>query len=126
MPNSVLASMAWEICAILRQIDGQSDRAATWTNVIKRFLIDYWPNDVSARTAEVSDDLAKLPGLAGLAFEDAVDTVLGLIRPAKFYDLRHWLELGEPNDPISTYPRTALRLIRSEEHTSELQSLMPN
>src|SRR3546814_14873626 len=29
MPNSVLASMAWEICAILRQIDGQSDRAAT-------------------------------------------------------------------------------------------------
>src|SRR3546814_15790700 len=88
MPNSVLASMAWEICAILRQIDGQSDRAATWTNVIKRFLIDYWPNDVSARTAEVSDDLAKLPGLAGLAFEDAVDTVLGLIRPAKFDDLR--------------------------------------
>src|SRR3546814_12098355 len=75
--------MAWEICAILRQIDGQSDRAATWTNVIKRFLIDYWPNDVSARTAEVSDDLAKLPGLAGLAFEEAVDTVLGLIRPAK-------------------------------------------
>src|SRR3546814_3136498 len=37
MPNSVLASMAWEICAILRQIDGQSDRAETWTNVIKRF-----------------------------------------------------------------------------------------
>lgn len=113
MPNNVLASMAWEICTILRQIDGQSDRAATWTNVIKRFLIDYWPNDVAARTAEVSDDLAKLPGLAGPAFEEAVDTVLGLIRPAKFYDLRHGLELGEPNDPIATYPRTALRLIAS-------------
>ncbi|GGB68982.1 SIR2 family protein [Blastomonas aquatica] len=112
MPNSVLASMAWEICTILREIE-ETERAATWTNVIKRFLTDYWPNDVAARTTEVSDDLAKLPGLAGLAFEEAVDTVLGLIRPTKFYDLRNGLELCESNAPIATYPRTALRLIAS-------------
>lgn len=40
-------------------------------------------------------------------------SVLGLIRPAKFYDFRHGLELDEANDPILTYPRAALRLIAS-------------
>ncbi|MDK2770358.1 MAG: SIR2 family protein [Sphingomonas sp.] len=113
MPNAVLASMAWELCTILRQIDGESERAATWKTVFRQFLTDYWPNDVAARTAEVSDDLAKLPGLAGSAFEEAVEIVLGLIRPAKFYDLRHGLELDEASDPIATYPRASLRLIAS-------------
>lgn len=113
MPNSVLASMAWEVCNILRQIDGQTERAETWTGVIRPFLTNFWPNDVAARTVEVSDDLAKIPGLTGPAFEEAVEAILGLVRPAKFYDIRHGIELDEANDPILSYPRATLRLIAS-------------
>nr|WP_237684442.1 SIR2 family protein [Pseudaminobacter soli] len=113
MPNSVLSRMAWELGSLLRNEPDLGAKAAYWERAVEPFLTGYWPNDVSARTAEVSENLARLPALAGDAFEQAVDVILGLVRPIGRYELRFALGLDEVDDLIARYPRAALRLIVS-------------
>ena len=113
MPNNVLTSMAWELTSMLRGRDGAETKAAFWDEVIAPFLRDYWPNDVSARTPEVSENLAHLPGLAGDAFERAVDLVLDLIRPIQRYEVCYGLGLDDEEDFLALQPRASLLLISS-------------
>jgi|GEM_PF-1265759 len=110
--NTVLARMAWELSSMLRSNVGADARGAFWAEAISPFLCDYWPNDVSARTTEVSENLAHLPALAGTAFDEAVAVVLDLACPIQRYEIRFGLGLGEDdNDCISQYPRTSLIFI---------------
>jgi len=111
MPNTVLARMAWEIGHLLRERDDDAGRAEYWDTSVAPFLRDFWPNDVAARTTEVSENLAHLPALAGDAFERAVTQILDLVRPIQRYELRNGLGLDDERDLISRYPRSALRLI---------------
>jgi len=107
--NTVLARMAWELSAMLRDNDGADARGAFWAEAIAPFLHDYWPNDVSARTTEVSENLAHLPALAGTAFEQAVAVVLDLVCPIPRYEIGFGLGLDEhDNDFIGQFPRTVL------------------
>lgn len=110
LPGDVLARMAWEIGSNLRDKPGASERAQYWIEVVEPFLVGYWPNDVAARTPEVSKNIAHLPALAGDAFERAVDVVLGLVRPAEQMDLRLGLGLDEGN-LLGRFPHAVLRLI---------------
>ena len=111
MPNNVLARMAWEIGHLLRERDNDAARAAYWDCSVAPFLRDFWPNDVAARTTEVSENLAHLPALAGDAFERAVGQILDLVRPIQRYELRYGLGLDDERDYIRRYPRSALKLI---------------
>ena len=110
LPGDVLARMAWEIGSNLRDKPGADERAHYWIEVVEPFLLGYWPNDVAARTPEVSKNIAHLPALAGDAFERAVDVVLGLVRPAEQMDLRLGLGLDEGN-LLARFPHAVLRLI---------------
>ncbi len=97
---------------MLRDNDGAAARGALWSEAIAPFLRDYWPNDVSARTTEVSENLANLPALAGTAFEQAVVVVLDLVCPIQRYEIGFDLSLDEDdNDLISRYPRTTLSFV---------------
>ena len=68
VPNSVLSRMAWELTHLLQDKPNSATRAI-WDSLVEPFLANYWPNDVSARTIEVSENLVRLPALAGDAFE---------------------------------------------------------
>ncbi|WP_197279296.1 SIR2 family protein [Novosphingobium sp. AAP1] len=111
MPNTVLARMAWEVGYLLRERKGDVERAAYWDSAVMPFLRDFWPNDVVARTSEVSENLALLPALAGDAFERAVVQILDLVRPIQRYELSYDLDLDGGRDLISRYPRSVLKLI---------------
>lgn len=111
IPSRVLARMAWELTSLLRGKRNAKNQAKYWDAVIAPFLTRYWPNDVAARTAEVSENLAHLPALAGNAFERAVSTVLGLVRPIARYEIRFGLGLDRESKLITKYPRSALKLI---------------
>lgn len=113
MPNSVLASMALELTSLLRAKTENAARAAYWDNAVSPFLRDYWPNDVSARTVEVSENLVRLPALAGEAFERAVGAVLELICPISRYELRYGFGLDDDDDLVRHFPKAVLRLIVS-------------
>lgn len=113
MPNSVLSRMAWELGSLLRNKQNGVAKAAYWDAAVAQFLTDYWPNDVSARTPEVSEHLVRLPALAGDAFERAVDVVLGLIRPIKRHELGYGLGLSDEEDLLQRYPRATLKLVVS-------------
>lgn len=112
MPNTVLARMAWEIRHQFRGGD-DAERATLWDSSVAPFLRDFWPNDVAARTTEVSENLARLPALAGNAFERAVTQILDLVRPIQRHELWYDLGLDEGNDLLARYPRSALRLINA-------------
>lgn len=110
--NKALARMAWELTSLLRDKLGAEERGQYWDQAIAPFLLDYWPNDVSARTIEVSENLAHLPALAGASFERAVAIVLDLICPIQRYEIRFGLGLSSDGDDlIALYPRAALTLI---------------
>jgi hypothetical protein len=111
MPNSVLSRMGWELTHLLQDKPDAATRATYWNSTVEPFLTNYWPNDVSARTIEVSENLARLPALAGDAFERAVDAVLGLVRPIVRPELSHSLELDDEGGLIHRLPRAVLRLI---------------
>lgn len=113
VPNSVLARMAWELGALLRDHKDAASRAEHWDAAIAPFLRDYWPNDVSARTTEVSENLVRLPALAGSAFERAVGTVLDLVCPIQRQELGYGLGLEDDEDFLTTFPRASLTLISS-------------
>ena len=113
MPNNVLARMAWELTSLLRQKSTAQDRERCWDNVVAPFLLDYWPNDVSARTHEVSENLAHLPGLAGGAFERAVALVLDLVCPIQRYELSFGLGLDDDENHLELHPQACLMLLSS-------------
>jgi hypothetical protein len=130
--NTVLARMAWELSSMLRDNDGVDARGAFWAEAIAPFLRDYWPNDVSARTPEVSENLAHLPALAGTAFEQAVTLVLDLVCPIQRYEIRFGLGLDEEdNDFITHFPRTTLVFLagildRAASPPSDLAQVIEN
>jgi NAD-dependent SIR2 family protein deacetylase len=111
MPNSVLSRLAWELTHLLEDKPNPATRADHWSDAVEPFLTDYWPNDVSARTTEVSEHLVRLPALAGDAFERAVDVVLGLVRPIVRHELRYSLGLDDEWGLIHRFPGAMLRLI---------------
>jgi hypothetical protein len=111
MPNSVLSRMAWELTHLLQDKPDAPTKAIFWNSAVEPFLTDYWPNDVSARTIEVSENLVRLPALAADAFERAVDAVLGLVRPIVRHELRYGLGLDDDDGLIHRFPRAVLRLI---------------
>lgn len=111
MPNSVLSRMGWELTHLLQDKPDAATMATYWNSTVEPFLTDYWPNDVSARTIEVSENLARLPALAGDAFERAVDAVLGLVRPIVRPELSYSLELDDEGGLIHRFPRAVLRLV---------------
>jgi hypothetical protein len=111
MPNSVLSRMAWELTQLLESKPDAATRAIYWDSAVEPFLTDYWPNDVSARTIEVSENLVRLPALAGDAFERAVDAVLGLVRPIVRHELSYGLGLDHEAGLIHRFPRAVLCLI---------------
>ncbi|MER8905208.1 SIR2 family protein [Mesorhizobium sp. M0772] len=113
MPNNVLSRIAWELGSLLRDKKDADAKAAFWDASIVPFLRDYWPNDVSARTSEVSENLAHLPALAGEAFERAVPTILDLVCPIQRYDLRYGFGLEDEEDLLAQQPRASLLLISS-------------
>ncbi|MBC9033012.1 SIR2 family protein [Sphingomonas sp. JC676] len=113
MPNKVLSSMAWELGSLLRDKKDAGEKAAYWDAAILPFLRDYWPNDVSARTSEVSENLAHLPALAGKAFERAVPVVLDLVCPIQRHELCYGLGLEGDEDLLTEQPRASLLLIGS-------------
>jgi hypothetical protein len=110
VPDATLAAIAFSLWRLLAQRDA-ADRAGYWTGTIKPFLQDYWPNDVTARTEEVSAHLAKIPAMAGSAFDDAVETVIGLMRPFALQEIRYGLDFEHDSDPIALYPGGVLHLL---------------
>jgi hypothetical protein len=113
MPNNVLARMAWELTSLLRQKNAARDREIYWDDVVAPFLRDYWPNDVSARTHEVSENLAHLPGLTGGAFERAVALVLDSVCPIQRYELSFGLGLDNDENHLELHPQACLMLLSS-------------
>lgn len=111
MPNTVLARMAWELGSLLRAKPDAAVRADYWNTAVEPFLTDFWPNDVSARTAEVSERLVGLPALAGDAFGRAVDVILGLVRPIVCHELRYRFGFYDEGGLIRQFPRAVLQLI---------------
>lgn len=109
MPDDLLAALAWELGAVLRHAAKDGDAAETWDRLIEPFLLDYWPNDVAARTQEVTRNLARLPSLSGAAFAKAAEVVLGLVVPIEVRDIGYGLDLDE--EVLTAYPRASLELL---------------
>lgn len=108
MPNEHLASLAWDLASLLRQ-ERERNPASYWRYRVSRFLAECWPNDVAVRTEGVTGNLGHLPGLAGDAFPEAVDTILELTVPIRIRSIAYGLDLD--HDAMRAHPRAALRLL---------------
>jgi len=109
MPDDLLAALAWELGSVLRHHGKDDDPAEIWGRMIEPFLLNYWPNDVAARTPEVTRNLARLPSLSGTAFARATGVVLGLVVPIEVSDIDYGLGLDE--EVLTAFPRASLELI---------------
>jgi hypothetical protein len=108
-PGKALRSIAWSLWRSLLDVK-KARRKAHWARYINPFLEKVWPNDISTRDASISENLARIPSVAGAAFPDAVRVISSLVVPFKTYSVATGLGVDENSAILSRYADSLLEL----------------
>ncbi len=109
-PSTALRSVAWGLWRSLADPRG-GDAAAEWQRRIRPLLERVWPNDVIARSPEVSRMLIEIPAAAGEQLPDAVRVVSPLIVPSEIRSVEFDFGIHGHSELIKRSPNELFDLV---------------
>ena len=101
--------------SVLLALANTLEQHGDWKSFVKPFIQNGWPRHLRYRSDESTRGFVFLAEHAGSDFEDAVQTILPLIRPVSDADLLTYRisQDRENENVVSDHPRAALQLLRA-------------